>query len=126
MADEDEAKARAAEWAAAQEAKTEQVDGVPELVEVFTPRPEHTGRHRMTPAMFASGIELAERDGFERGLKIGAARERAQAQADAVTEHRKVREDVIDTFRALWVIFEIRFPSWPEAEKWARSRMTPL
>jgi hypothetical protein len=102
-------------------------DGVPlPVVESKTPRPDTTGRHRLTPAQFASGLELAERDGYQRGFEHGQQAARAQAEADAVTELRKVREDAIEAFRSLWVIFELGFPTWEEAERWARSRMTPL
>lgn len=90
----------------------------------------NTGRHRMTPMQFANGVELAERDGFQRGEAVGYARGlaegRALGQADAVVELRMVREDAVEVFRSLFMIFEIPFPSWQEAEEWARRRFTPL
>jgi len=124
MADDDE---RASEWdKAAEDAKTT-LDGVPlPIADATTPRPETTGRHRLTPAQFASGVELAERDGYQRGFEHGQAAARAQAEADAVTELRRVREDCLDTIRALFVIWEIGHPTWEEAERWIRSRLTPL
>jgi hypothetical protein len=90
-----------------------------------TPKPivEVTGRHNiLTPAQFASAVDLADRDAYERGLRHG----RADAQGDAITELRQVREDVIDTMRSLWVIFEIQVPDWDTAEAWLRRRLTPL
>ncbi len=127
MADEqDDEQTRVDEWADAEATAVADAGAVPVLIETDTPRPENTGRHRLTPAQFASGVELAERDGYQRGFEHGQAAARAAAAADTVTELRKVREDAVEAFRSLWVIFEIGFPSWEEAEKWARSRMTPL
>ena len=113
----------AADWA-----KDERTvaDGVPVPIEPTTPPVENTGRHRLTPAQFASGVELAERDGYARGLEHGRAKGRAEAEADVVTEARKIREDVIETVRQLFVIFELGFPDWETAERWIRSRLTPL
>jgi len=121
----DDDEARAAEWASADRTVA---DGVPTPVEADrTPRPEVTGRHNtLTPAAFASAIDLTDRDAFARGVEHGRKVERAAAAADAVTEHRKVREDVIETVRALFVIFELQYPEWPAAEEWIRRRLTPL
>jgi hypothetical protein len=106
----------------AESARTVACDPVPEAIDSDTARVEHTGRHRLTPAQFATGVELADRDGYQRGFAAG----RAEAEADAITELRKVREDCIETVRALFVIFEIRYPDWPAAEEWIRRRLTPL
>jgi hypothetical protein len=89
--------------------------------------PDTTGRYRLTPAQFAAGTDLAERDGFERGTRHGIA----LGEANAVTEARAIREDVIETFRGLWVIFELGqegkpAPDWATAEAWVRRRLTPL
>jgi hypothetical protein len=122
MAEDDE---RAREWAAAAAAENEKTvaDGVPiPVVDPKTPPVEVTGRHRLTPAQFANAVELTDRDGYARGFAAG----RSEAQADNVTELRKVREDCIDTMRSLWVIFEIAHPSWEAAEEWIRRRITPL
>lgn len=86
----------------------------------------NTGPHRLTPGQFASGVDLAEREGYQRGLEHGEAKGRADAQADIVLELRRVREDAIETMHSLWVIFEVAFPDWETAEKWIRSRLTPL
>jgi hypothetical protein len=77
-------------------------------------------------AEFAAGFEVGrakgERDGFERGRSAG----RTESSDDAVAELRKVREDVVETVRALFVIFEIPHPDWEAAEEWIRRRLTPL
>lgn len=66
MAGDDE---RAREWAAADKTVA---DGVPLAVsEADTPRPETTDAHRLTPALFANAVELADRDGYARGFKHG-------------------------------------------------------
>lgn len=95
-----------------------------------TPKPivETTGRHNiLTPAQFASAVDLADRDAYDRGTRHG----RAAAQADVATEARGHREDVIEVFRGLWVIFELGpdgkpAPDWPTAEAWVRRRLMPL
>jgi hypothetical protein len=126
MAEDDE---RQREWdRAADEAKTT-LDAVPLPVadEAKTPRPEHTGKHTLTPAQFASAIDLTDRDAFARGVEHGRALAKADAEAGAVTEHRKVREDGVEAFRAFYVIWAGTWPAtWEEAEAWYRSRLTPL
>jgi len=99
-------------------------DGVP--LEPVTPRPETTGAHRISSLELASAADLADRDGFARGVEHGRRLAIAEAEAAAVTEARRVREDAIETMRALWVIFEIASPDWPTAERWLRSRLAPL
>lgn len=87
--------------------------------EEVTPSPE-TGRHStLTPAQFASAVDLADRDAYARGLERGRAAETVRA-----------REDVIESFRGLWVIFEIGAPEkpapdWETAVAWVRRRLTP-
>jgi hypothetical protein len=48
------------------------------------------------------------------------------AAAHVVEQLGQTREEVIDTFRALWTIFEIERPTWLAAEEWIRRRLTPL
>ncbi len=49
-------------------------DAIPEAVEPTTPRPDVTGRHNtLTPAQFASAIDLTDRDAFTRGVAHGDA-----------------------------------------------------
>jgi flagellar biosynthesis/type III secretory pathway protein FliH len=129
MADDpadDEARSRDAEWSA-ENAKTVADNGaVPLAVEVDTPRPEHTGKIRLTPQQFADKVEMTDRDAYARGFEHGRAAAHAEAEAAAVTELRKVREDSIETVRQLFVIFEVGYPDWETAERWIRSRLTPL
>jgi hypothetical protein len=127
VADDEEEKARAAEWAAAP--KTEVVDpitpsqGIPtELAPV-----EHTGRVRLTPEQFASGLDGAERDGFQRGVEYGKRLGRAEAEADNVMELRRVREECVEAFRSFYVIWAGTWPeTWEEAQAWFRKRLPPL
>ncbi|MES2339261.1 MAG: hypothetical protein V4537_14300 [Pseudomonadota bacterium] len=128
--DDDE---RAREWQAAADAAEDTVaDGVPIPVDADkTPTLEASGRLRMTPAAFASAVDLADRDAYVRGLSHGRATAIADAQAAAVTELRRVQEDAIDVFRQLFLIFEIGFPAgqlpdWETGEDWIRSRLGPL
>ena len=107
--------------------RTAVCEAIPEAVEPSTPRPDVTGRHNtLTPAQFASAIDLTDRDAFTRGVMHGRAAAIAEAQEAAVNELRKVREDCVETFRALFVIFEIPHPDWVAAEEWIRRRLTPL
>jgi hypothetical protein len=102
------------------------LDAVPEPIDADTPRPEHTGNHRISQVEFATAVDLVDRDAFARGFEHGRAAARAEAEAAAVTELRKVREDCVETMRQLFVIFEINIPDWETAERWMRSRFTPL
>lgn len=69
------------------EAIPEAVDeAVTGIVEPKTPRPEHTGRHRMTPAMFASAVDLADRDAYARGEAAGYRRGLADGRAQVSAE----------------------------------------
>jgi len=114
-----------AEWSAEQ-ARTVADDAAPLPADDKTPRSEHTGRHRLTSQQFASAVDLADRDGYQRGVEHGRTAAHADAEAAAVAELRRVREDAIEVIHSLWVIFEIEQPSWEEAEPWLRRRMTPL
>jgi hypothetical protein len=95
-----------------------------------TPKPivETTGRHNiLTPAQFASAVDLTDRNAYERGVQHG----RAAAQAELMTELSSRREDDMETLRSLWVIFDIQpgsltAPDWKTAEAWLRRRFTPL
>lgn len=83
MAEDDD---RADEWdAAAQEAKTT-TDGVPVAIEPKTPRPEHTGSHRISQVEFANayarGLEHGEARGYARGLAEGRAEIKAELWED--------------------------------------------
>jgi len=58
-------------------------DAIPEAVETNTPRPDVTGRHNtLTPAEFASAIDLTDRDAFARGVAHGDAAGYARGIAD--------------------------------------------
>lgn len=129
MAEDDD---RALEWKRAEQAKTVADDGVPLAVsEEKTPQVEHTGKIRLTPQMFADKVELAEGDGYRRGLEHGDAagykRGREEALAEVVTELRAIREDGVEAFRAFFMIWNGSWPAtWEEAEKWYRAHLTPL
>lgn len=70
-------------------APTVQCDAVPELIEEMataavgqTPRPEHTGSHRMAPEEFARVLDQADRDAYERGDAAGYARGLSDGKAE--------------------------------------------
>jgi hypothetical protein len=113
---------------APEDAKTT-LDGIPLPVadEAKTPRPEHTGKHTLTPAQFASAIDLTDRDAFARGVEHGRALAKADAEAAAVTELRRVREECLEAFRSFYVIWDVKNPpTWEEAEAWIRPKVPPL
>lgn len=59
-------------------------------------------------------------------LDQARARGYEHAAADVIEQVRGAREEVLDTVRALWTIFEVERPSWSDAEAWIRRRLTPL
>ena len=59
-------------------------------------------------------IEDARKSGYDR------------ASADVMTQIIQAREEVIETTRQLFVIFELQYPDWPTAERWIRARLTPI
>jgi hypothetical protein len=66
---------------AVDDAAAELPDAVP--IEADTPRPEVTGRHNtLTPAQFASAIDLTDRDAYARGDAAGYARGLVEGRAD--------------------------------------------
>jgi hypothetical protein len=116
------------DWEPFDEGKTEADDRTPEVQAVPAPVVDVTGRHTtLTPAQFASAVDLADRDAYARGLRHG----RAEAQAEVVTERSAVREEVLEVVRSLWVIFELGpggkpAPIWEETEAWLRRRLSPI
>jgi hypothetical protein len=73
------------------EERTVQCDAVPDaideaptgIVEPNTPRPDVTGRHStLTPAQFATAIDLTDRDAFARGVEHGRILERADVKTE--------------------------------------------
>lgn len=68
--------------------RTVACDPVPEAIEAetTTPRPENTGRHRVTSQQFASAVDLADQDGYRRGLEHGDAAGYARGLVDGKAE----------------------------------------
>lgn len=93
MAEDDD---RAREWSEAQPTVAD--DAVPLPVEPPTPRPEVTGRHStMTPAQFASAVEMSENDGYTRGFQHGHEKGLAEGRADVQASDRA---EALDDFEA--------------------------
>lgn len=79
----DDAAAREQEWSQPDNATTTTDGAVPiAIAEPTTPRPDTTGRHRLTPAQFAGAVENAENDGYRRGFEHGEAKGYARGLAE--------------------------------------------
>jgi hypothetical protein len=124
-------RADSAPFVEAVESAAAELPMAPEAVpEPVTPRPETTGRHSLTPAQFATAVDLTDRDAFARGVAHGRAQGKAEALADNVLEVRAAQEDCLEVFRQMLVIFELTFPlgqlhDWPQTEAWLRRRFKP-